>query len=486
MARASEGWSLIRDERTGIHTVRFSFAGRRYHRSTGERDRGKALRRAQEIFDEVTLGRAPANAAHALSGVPLAELAGAWLSAMANKKRPATLEIWEMYARAHFGPFFRNDAAALCDERQVARYIEKRLREVCASTVRKECSAIQSLLNWCASPAVGHLEKAPRVPRPDRDAKGTRAQTVVRVDLTAAQAEALIEALPEYVRAAEEGGPRRPCRAFFRVLWETGLRCGTLWRLEAPHDFYRGARELVIRDEADKAAYGRTLPLTPAARAALDSVCPKRGELFPEVDYRAQLEKAALAIGIAPHLASHVSHHDFRHGRTTHLLDEGGSLTGVGYLVGHKRATTTDGYAHARRSAAVEALALSGHQTGHQPAETTKPAEGAGSESVVDVASLRKRGLEPPRGLPTRSLEECGARLRGVLLAFPSSREVTEGRPEADSGHRVRLAEAALAVVEAVQEGSPFLPGRALDLAELVADELELDDGHAGRQDVGS
>ena len=43
-------------------------------------------------------------------------------------------------------------------------------------------------------------------------------------------------------------------------------------RLEAPGDYHRGADELVIRDAVDKAAYGRILPLTAAARAALDEV----------------------------------------------------------------------------------------------------------------------------------------------------------------------------------------------------------------------
>jgi hypothetical protein len=40
------------------------------------------------------------------------------------------------------------------------------------------------------------------------------------------------------------------------------------------------ASELVIRDEVDKVRYGRKLPLTDAARAALDSITPDNDLIF--------------------------------------------------------------------------------------------------------------------------------------------------------------------------------------------------------------
>ena len=54
----------------------------------------------------------------------------------------------------------------------------------------------------------------------------------------------------------------------------------TLAKLRAPDDYRRGATTLIIRDEADKSRFGRELPLSEAARAAPDPVCPKEGLLL--------------------------------------------------------------------------------------------------------------------------------------------------------------------------------------------------------------
>ncbi len=344
MGGSDKGWSLKRDARSGTYTVRWrDAAGRRHHRSTRTRDRAEAQVRAAEIVDALRHGRA--TAARTLRGVDLVRLMSEWLAAMELERRPSTLRTWrDTYVPTHFVPFFR-DAAELTSAPRLAAYVSHRLRSARAETVAKECSAIQSLLRWCARPDVGYLESAPVVPRPPRGS-GRAALHKVRVDLTAEQVETLLDALPETIRAKRRGEEPRPCRAFFRVLWETGLRAGSLWALEAPGDYRRGASELVLRAETDKAAFGRTLPLTDGARAALDSVCPDRGPVFGEerIDYRTQLERAALAAGIPEDLAPHVSPHDFRHARTTALVDSGAPLTGVAYLVGHRQITTTKGF----------------------------------------------------------------------------------------------------------------------------------------------
>lgn len=165
----------------------------------------------------------------------------------------------------------------------------------------------------------------------------------------------MLAALP--VRSPRSG---YPVRAFFRVMWETGLRRGTLWRLTAPGDYRVGSALLHVRAEADKARYERPLPLAARAREELDAVCPDEGPIFRESDMRHHLAKAGKAIGLAPELVGHLSNHDFRHSRTTHLLDEGGSLTGVAY---QKRRSPP------RRRARF----------------------------VLDSRLLRKRGLEPPQ-----------------------------------------------------------------------------------------
>ena len=130
----------------------------------------------------------------------------------------------------------------------------------------------------------------------------------------------------------------------------------------APHDYQRGRATLTIRDEADKARFGRELPITKTARKALDSVCPDAGYLFPRSpsgnapDYRDTLRAAAHRAGLDKDRANRVSAYDFRHGRTTHLVADSGDVVGVGYLVGHKNVTTTNRYVHARMEHGARAL----------------------------------------------------------------------------------------------------------------------------------
>lgn len=482
MARHEEGWTLDRDPRTGVYTVRFRLGGRRTHRSTRTRDRGEALERARAIYQKAVSGPAPGERSGAsLAGTPVKTLCAAWIRAMeiTNEVSEPTRETWMLYARTHWGPFFA-DAAELASERRLAAYVAHRLKSAKGATVAKECSALQSLLRWCARPDVAYLASAPTVPRPDPSA-GKAALTKVRVDLTPEQIEAIIAALPVEVRAKERGGPKRPMRALFRVLWETGLRIGTLTRLEAPHDYRRGAAELVIRDEADKARFGRTLDLTPAARAALDEVCPERGPIFEPINFRTQLRRAALAAGVPEHLAGHVSPHDFRHARTTALLDAGAPLTGVAYVVGHKQITTTNLYTHARRSEGKRALAVahSGHRPGHRDEEPRLTA-GDGNEKapgLPGLTSMGHGGLEPPaNGLRV----QASTPLRGVLLGFSRHRDAPEGARTRLSGHGVPaaptigdVAAALEAALIARRKGSPFAWDRVLDAAELVADLLE-------------
>ena len=141
------------------------------------------------------------------------------------------------------------------------------------------------------------------------------------------------------------------------------VKAGTLQRLRAPDDYRSGSQFLRIRAEADKARYARELPLSERAREVLDEVCPDEGILFPKFAWRYPLRTAALAAGLEPDRASQVKPCDFRHSVATELTERSGNLLGVGYLLGHRHATTTNQYVHARRRA-VESV-LSGHNSGH-------------------------------------------------------------------------------------------------------------------------
>jgi hypothetical protein len=162
----------------------------------------------------------------------------------------------------------------------------------------------------------------------------------------------VIEALPEWSESKKT--ERFAVRARFRVAWETALRPSTIDQLSIPENYVRGASVLVITDEIDKVRFGRELPLTDAARAALEQVCPERGIVFGRHDYRDQIKKAAAEV-LPPEKARTFTAYDLRHARATQWA-ESGNLVGVAYLLGHKQVTTTNRYARPNRAAAERVL----------------------------------------------------------------------------------------------------------------------------------
>jgi integrase len=136
------------------------------------------------------------------------------------------------------------------------------------------------------------------------------------------------------------------------------LRPATLDALTAPGDYRKGATVLRVREEIDKAKFGREVPLTAAARAALDRCVPDVGKIFDRVDTHLAakyLRTAAVAAKLPAKKAEQIKAYDLRHARITQLA-ESGNLVGVAYLAGHKAITTTNTYVHAHARAAVEVL----------------------------------------------------------------------------------------------------------------------------------
>jgi integrase len=281
-----------------------------------------------------------------------------WLASMDQTHDTRTVETYEMYATKHYLPFFVSldrMTTASCSDYQRAR-----LRRVQAKTVRKELSGLRGFIAWCIEQHHLLEEDAPIVRSVPKRAIGTandkRRKVGGWVELQPDEAARIIALMPQ------RGRRNRPLHAYYTVLWETGLRPETVVSLCAPHDYKRGNKTLLIRDEADKARFGRVLPLTDAARTALDSVCPDAGTMFPRrksgrpADYKVSLRKAARAAGLDKARASRISDYDFRHGRITNWVDETGEILGPGYLAGHKHATTTALYAHARQDMAEKTL----------------------------------------------------------------------------------------------------------------------------------
>jgi integrase len=220
-------------------------------------------------------------------------------------------------------------------------------------TVQKELSALHRFVGWCEEQ--GMLTRAPRVPPPAKRATGTPFKLPRRskpTPLSAEEALSVIAALPEW--SSSKKVDRFAVRARFRFAFETALRPKTIDRLSVPDNFVRGSSVLVVTDEIDKVRFGRELPLTEAARAALDPVCAESGVIFGKHDYRDQLEKAA-EVALPPEKAKTFAGYDLRHARATQWA-ESGNLVGVAYLLGHKQITTTNKYARPNRAAAERVL----------------------------------------------------------------------------------------------------------------------------------
>lgn len=388
MARAAEGWSLRLDAARGVYYVRFRVHGKRVHRSTGESQTSRARVVAARMYATALAGSAVqssdsagsrnattdaarghprpllahrpllARAGPKRGELPLRELLDEWLCIIEPELDAQTLATYRLYARTHWCALFTSLSAI--DDAAAAAYVRARLRCVRRNTVKKELSALRRFLRWANDEQL--LAGMPRVITPPRSAAGVPYRKgegrKVRVDLSESEVARVLAALPE---RSPRGG--LPVRAFFTVMYETSLRRETLWQITAPIDYQRGEAVLRIRDDIDKSRFGRVVPLSERARAALDAVSPEVGPIFGRRHFGLSLEKAALLAGLDAHRARHLSYHDFRHAALTHLSARTSNLAGLAYLAGHRHLSTTALYTHPNRQAA-EALLVAAAPSG--------------------------------------------------------------------------------------------------------------------------
>jgi hypothetical protein len=243
------------------------------------------------------------------------------------------------------------------------------------------------------------------------DHKGPRATSDYQpLCLEPEQIGAILAALPERVHKGRRAGD--PIRAYYTLLWETGLRPATLARLQAA-DYVRPRGVLVIRSSADKARYGREVPLSEAARAALDAVCSETGSIFGRRDYRDSLKRAAARAGLPPEISRRVSPYTFRHSRISQLAWVTNDLRGVAYLAGHRDLTTTSRYVHGNVDAGrrvLEAVASAAAEFGRQPPEK--------GQNQVKTGLIWPTGLENSQGVSdaVAASGSCGRKPVGVRV----------------------------------------------------------------------
>lgn len=394
MGRIAQGFRVFwRGERA---FVRFTHQGTDHRLPLGTTDPREASERAASEYAKVVSGRrrplTRRGAGRALLELPA--LLAEWVDSQRGVLDETTCDTLETYAR-HFISFF--GSLDEMTEESCADYGRTRLRKVLRRTVLKELSFLRNFFGWCVDHNV--LVSAPFVAIPKRTSTGVRSgrQRAKSVEVSADEARAIIERLPASSKTI--GGRRWPLRARFLVAWETGLRPESLARLSVPGNFHAGSRKLVLDDADDKARYGRELPLSDAARAALEASLPPDGAglLFGRHRFDKVLKASAIAV-LGEQRGQDFAPYDFRHGFGTHLVDEGAPLTGVAYLMGHKRLSTTDRYVKGNLRAAERALAVVGSDV---PAQL--PPE-ASSKRLTADENLSKNGGDR-RGSNPRHLE---------------------------------------------------------------------------------
>lgn len=378
MGRRAEGWKLCLDRRSGVYGVRWTRDGVRRYVSTGARDPEEAARAAASIYAASVSGRLRRRQGH-VGRHELDALGSRWIAEAEHALDSETSRTYQQYVAA-WSDFFhtldRLTGPAIED------FWRSRLRRVKRRTVIKQLYALNGFLRWCRSRRL--LDAIPAYDMPPKSATGTPAKgrsTIETVALSAAEVDALLGKLPEWSERAHKAGKRWRVRDRFAVAWETALRPATLNGLRAPDDYQHGDATLRIRDEIDKARFGREVPLSVRAREALDRCAPKLGAVLGAVDSHTAaryLRMAAEAAGLPADKAAKVKPYDLRHARLT-LLAESGNLVGVAYLAGHKAITTTNRYVHAHARAATEVLNHAakgmGFGMGEQPARGRKQAK---------------------------------------------------------------------------------------------------------------
>jgi len=340
-----EGWKLRLPPGHKTFTVRFRHNGKRVERSTGKSDPGEAAREGAQIYAAVVSGRvAPRPIAAGLD-----DAASKFLADYEMSHAKGTFETVTMYFRAHIIPFFRSferfTSASYAD------YVRTRIGRATRVTVRKELSALRLFVDWLGQ----HNIPLPAVPAlPKQGHPGVRSPHARKrraTIISSAEAKRILAAMPE--KSRRTGAWVRP---LFTVLWETGLRPSTVLRLESPLHYRKGASLLFISREIDKEQYERHVPLSPAAKKALNRVCPASGKIFDahEDALRHSLDAAVKLCGLEQRK---ISVYDFKHSRISHDANSGAPLAGVAHLVGHRHISTTALYVQTGEAAARAALA---------------------------------------------------------------------------------------------------------------------------------
>ena len=136
--------------------------------------------------------------------------------------------------------------------------------------------------------------------------------------------------------------------AGLEMLYATGLRISEL--LTLPRSALQGGRDILF--VRGKGGRERMVPLSDAARTAIEALPPAGRWLFPgrnparpltRQGFDLLLRDASLAAGLDP---SRISPHVLRHSFASHMLARGADLRSLQLLLGHADIATTEIYTH--------------------------------------------------------------------------------------------------------------------------------------------
>ncbi len=309
-------WRSPRDE---IWYLRFYFRGKRRFRSTGTRDKRRAEAILREFVKRLETSTASPPARRAPS---LAEIEPEVLAYAATNYRPKTVEMLRLFfadARRILGPEIPLDE--LGQPRAVEDFKTARLAEgVKPATVNNGLCALSIVLSRAVD--FGLLPSRPRIRKLKREQRQPRFLSE--------------EEIARWLKSVNPA-----LRRFSMIGLLTGMRSGEIYRLRwRDVDFSRGT--LVVHES--KSGRFRVVPLHEDLAAYL---LPLRSRLEAFVmgreftGLRASFRRAALRLGLAG-----TSMHTLRHSFASHFVMNGGELTALKEILGHRDISTTMIYAH--------------------------------------------------------------------------------------------------------------------------------------------
>ena len=365
MARKSEGWTL-RKRKGRPYEARFTVGGHEFNLGLGTHDRDEARAKASRAYADAIRGtltpqrERPSTA----NGQRFLPVASAWLDGLTLKER--TKGCYEDYAVVLAEAF---PTLGDCTPEAIRAWQARRLQEVRAATVRKQCSALRGILEHAhRAKLIAEPVAVPSVPKAERGTAFDKPRRKAAEYLSPEECEAILAALPERARQGW------PIRARFVVAYETGLRPEFLDVLETPLHYRRGAGRIWIPAEHDKRAMERWVPISPRAQAELEAVLPLSGLIFGAHDYRWHTKRAARLV-LGEHRWRRFTTTHLRSARATHWLEESGNVPGVMYLLGWHRVETATRYT--RPSARAAAAVIAGTDSRDKADGTKTPPEGA-------------------------------------------------------------------------------------------------------------